>query len=141
MGRCRLAPCVCVMSAVALPSTGVAQDERRLARLEHEAQVAIGRSRHASAPSKTVNGRSRSANAARTTRERERDRAENVVRAWAASDRAGAVGGGARAVLGAGVAGAARADAALYWRAYSLDKLNRQADALTTVAELLKTIP
>ena len=32
----------------------------------------------------------------------------------------------------------ARADAALYWQAYSLDKLNRQAEALTTVAELFK---
>ncbi len=36
---------------------------------------------------------------------------------------------------------APRADAALYWRAYSLDKLNRQAEALTSVAELLKTYP
>jgi len=34
-----------------------------------------------------------------------------------------------------------RADAALYWRAYALDKMNRQADALTTVAELTKTFP
>ena len=34
-----------------------------------------------------------------------------------------------------------RADAALYWQAYSLDKLNRQAEALTTVAELLKNFP
>jgi HEAT repeat protein len=36
---------------------------------------------------------------------------------------------------------APRADAALYWRAYSLDKLNRQAEALTAVAELLKAYP
>jgi len=36
---------------------------------------------------------------------------------------------------------APRADAALYWRAYSLDKLNRQPEALTSVAELLKTYP
>ena len=36
---------------------------------------------------------------------------------------------------------APRADAALYWRAYSLDKLNRQAEALTSVAELLKGFP
>ena len=34
-----------------------------------------------------------------------------------------------------------RADAALYWQAYSLDRLNRQAEALTTVAELLKSYP
>lgn len=34
-----------------------------------------------------------------------------------------------------------RADAAFYWQAYSLDKLNRQAEALTTVAELLKNYP
>lgn len=36
---------------------------------------------------------------------------------------------------------ASRADAALYWRAYSLDKLNRQAEALTSVAELIKVYP
>jgi hypothetical protein len=36
---------------------------------------------------------------------------------------------------------ASRADAALYWRAYALDKLSRQADALTSVAELLKSYP
>jgi hypothetical protein len=34
-----------------------------------------------------------------------------------------------------------RADAALYWQAYSLDRLNRQAEALTTVAELEKSFP
>jgi HEAT repeat protein len=38
-------------------------------------------------------------------------------------------------------ANAPRADAALYWRAYAFDKLNRQADALTAVAQLLKTYP
>ena len=36
---------------------------------------------------------------------------------------------------------APRADAALYWRAYSFDKLNRQPEALTSVAELLKAYP
>src|SRR4030095_4441527 len=36
---------------------------------------------------------------------------------------------------------APRADAALYWRAYSLDKLNRQNEALTSVADLLKVYP
>ena len=36
---------------------------------------------------------------------------------------------------------APRADAALYWRAYSFDKLNRQTEALTSVAELLKGYP
>src|SRR6185295_16482831 len=34
-----------------------------------------------------------------------------------------------------------RMDAALYWQAYSLDKLNRQAEALTRVAELVKAYP
>jgi HEAT repeat protein len=38
-------------------------------------------------------------------------------------------------------ANAPRADAALYWRAYSFDKLNRQAEALTSIAELLKGYP
>ena len=37
--------------------------------------------------------------------------------------------------------GAPRADAALYWRAYAFDKLNRAADALTSVAELMKSFP
>lgn len=35
----------------------------------------------------------------------------------------------------------ARADAALYWKAYSLDKLGQKAEALATVAELLKGYP
>ena len=34
-----------------------------------------------------------------------------------------------------------RTDAALYWKAYALDKLNQQADALATVSELLKGYP
>src|SRR5215510_7813674 len=36
---------------------------------------------------------------------------------------------------------APRADAALYWRAYAFDKLNRQPDALTSIAELSKSFP
>jgi hypothetical protein len=36
---------------------------------------------------------------------------------------------------------AQRADAAMYWRAYSQDKLNRQAEALASVQELIKTYP
>ena len=38
-------------------------------------------------------------------------------------------------------ANAPRSDAALYWRADPLDKLNRQAEALTSVAELVKIYP
>jgi HEAT repeat protein len=34
-----------------------------------------------------------------------------------------------------------RVDAALYWKAYALDKLNQQADALTTVQDLIKRFP
>jgi hypothetical protein len=34
-----------------------------------------------------------------------------------------------------------RADAALYWQAYSLDRLNQQSEALTRVAELVKNFP
>lgn len=40
-------------------------------------------------------------------------------------------------IAGAGV----RADAALYWSAYALDRLGRRADALTSIAELGKTYP
>ena len=35
----------------------------------------------------------------------------------------------------------ARADAALYWKAYALDKLHQQADALAAVTELIKGYP
>jgi HEAT repeat protein len=38
-------------------------------------------------------------------------------------------------------AGGARADAALYWQAYALDRLGQQADALAAVAELVKDFP
>lgn len=38
-------------------------------------------------------------------------------------------------------ANAPRADAAMYWRAYSLDKLNRHADALAAVSDLFKSFP
>ena len=36
---------------------------------------------------------------------------------------------------------APRADAAMYWRAYALDKMNRHADALAAVGELFKSFP
>ena len=36
---------------------------------------------------------------------------------------------------------APRADAATYWRAYALDKMNRHADALAAVGELFKAFP
>lgn len=36
---------------------------------------------------------------------------------------------------------APRADAAMYWRAYALDKLNRHADALAAVSDLFKSFP
>jgi hypothetical protein len=38
-------------------------------------------------------------------------------------------------------AGSPRADASLYWMAYALDKMNRQTEALTRVAELAKAFP
>ena len=34
-----------------------------------------------------------------------------------------------------------RVDAALYWKAYALDKLNQQADALAALAQLIKSYP
>ena len=34
-----------------------------------------------------------------------------------------------------------RVDAALYWKAYALDKLNQQADALAAVQDLIKRFP
>lgn len=38
-------------------------------------------------------------------------------------------------------AAGARADAALYWKAYALDKLGQRAEALTAVADLVKAFP
>ncbi len=38
-------------------------------------------------------------------------------------------------------ANSTRVDAALYWKAYALDKVNQQADALAAVAQLIKTYP
>ena len=38
-------------------------------------------------------------------------------------------------------AAGARVDAALYWKAYALDRMGQRAEALTTVAELAKTYP
>ena len=32
-------------------------------------------------------------------------------------------------------------DAALYWKAYALDKLSQQADALAALGQLIKTYP
>jgi HEAT repeat protein len=70
-----------------------------------------------------------------------RDRAENAYdRARGSIER----GEWARAVdqFGALIGpDSARGDASLYWLAYSLDKLNRQAEALTRIAELVKTYP
>ena len=37
--------------------------------------------------------------------------------------------------------GGSRADGALYWKAYAQNKLNQQAEALTTLAELKKSFP
>jgi len=34
-----------------------------------------------------------------------------------------------------------RVDAALYWKAYALDKLNQQADALAALGQMIKTYP
>ncbi len=41
----------------------------------------------------------------------------------------------------ASLKGGSRADGALYWKAYAQNKLNQQAEALTTLAELKKSFP
>ena len=65
-----------------------------------------------------------------------RDRAEGQYeRAKNAID-TGGMGESDRAATIADDHARSRADAALYWQAYSLDKLNRQAEALTAVAQL-----
>lgn len=72
--------------------------------------------------------------AARAREQRDYDRARRAIDQgqWtAALERLQAV------VSAAG----ARADAALYWSAYALDRLGRRADALTAIAELGKAYP
>jgi hypothetical protein len=151
-----------LMMAVALltaPAMAAAQDERRLARLEDDDQAREradearereeqareraeqARERAEQERERAENARERERDRAENARERERDRAENAYeRGQRAIERA-EWASAAEQFAALAKAGAARADAALYWRAYALDKLNRQADALTTVAELIKGFP
>ena len=78
---------------------------------------------------------------ARAEQDRARDRElrdyEQAQRSVERDEWAGAVAQFQAIAAAAG----ARADAALYWKAYALDKLGQRAEALTAVAELTKSFP
>ncbi len=113
--------------------------EEQLSRVAAEARFAIAQSkdRYSGAAERAEEERQRAAD----RKERESERAENLYeRGQEALERAQ----WAKALeqfTALTVAGTARADAAMYWRAYAFDKLNRQSEALSAVAEMLKRFP
>ncbi len=123
--------------AFSAPSAAWAvQDEARLARLaDDQARERAERDRE-----RAEQERER-AEQARERSEQERDRREDrFERARDAIDR-GQWARAAEQFRTLTNSSFPRADAALYWQAYSLNQLNRQTEALTTVAELLKNFP
>lgn len=78
---------------------------------------------------------------ARAERERDRERELRAYdRAQRALEEAEWTAAVARFQAVAEMAGA-RADGALYWKAYALDKLGQRAEALTAIADLARTFP
>jgi HEAT repeats len=75
--------------------------------------------------------------AAERTRERERRAYERAQEALEDAEWSAAVALFQNVVALAG----ARADGALYWKAYALDKLGQRAEALTAIADLAKNFP
>jgi HEAT repeat protein len=76
--------------------------------------------------------------------QRERAREERVEARYEAGQRALEESRWQRAVeqfSAVAEAKGVRSDAALYWKAYALDKLGQKAEALATAAELMKTYP
>jgi HEAT repeat protein len=121
---------------MAAPAAAAAQNDALLARLADDQ----ARERAERDQERAEQERER-AEQARERSEQERERSEErFERARDAIDR----GQWARALeqfRALSTAGFPRADAALYWQAYSLDQLNRSAEAMTTVAQLLKDFP
>jgi|SRR5688572_907366 len=138
----RTIACLALAIAVAVPAAAAAaaagQDER-LARLEaDQARDASERERAALERERAAQERERAA------QERERGSQERAEGQYERAQRSIEREEWARAIeqfRALANPSFPRADAALYWQAYSLDRLNRQAEALTTVAELLKNYP
>jgi hypothetical protein len=130
----------CLALALVAAGPAAAEQDDRLARLE--AEQAAARDREQAARDREQATRDREQ--ASRERERERSAQERAEGAYERAQRSIERAEWSRAFeqfRALANVNFPRADAALYWQAYSLDKLNRQAEALTTVAELLKNYP
>ena len=131
----------CLALALTAASPAAAGQDDRVARLEAEqASERSSSEREQAARDREQAARDRE----QAARERERGAQARVEGAYERAQRSIERGEWARAIdqfRELANANFPRADAALYWQAYSLDRLNRQAEALTTVAELLKNYP
>ena len=131
----------CLVLALAAASPAAAGQDDRVARLEAEqANERNDSEREQAARDREQAARDRE----QAARERERGSQGRAEGAYERAQRSIERGEWARAIdqfRELSNASFPRADAALYWQAYSLDRLNRQAEALTTVAELLKNYP
>jgi hypothetical protein len=128
----------CAALAVATAAPVAAGQDDRLVRLELEqardtASVERDRAREAASLERE-----------RATRERERGARERAEGQYERAQNAIEREDWTRAIeqlRGLANLNFPRMDAALYWQAYSLDRLNRRAEALTAVAELVKSYP
>jgi len=131
----------CLALALAAASPAAAGQDDRVARLEAEqANERNNSEREQAARDREQAARDRE----QAARERERGSQGRAEGAYERAQRSIERGEWARAIdqfRELSNANFPRADAALYWQAYSLDRVNRQAEALTTVAELLKNYP
>src|SRR5690349_18828029 len=137
--RATIGPMIaCLALACVAAAPAAAGQDDRLARLD--AEQAAARDREQAAREREQATRDRE----QASRERERSAQERAEGQYERAQRSIERAQWAQALeqfRSLANANFPRADAALYWQAYSLDKLNRQAEALTTVAELLKNYP
>jgi len=131
----------CLALALTAASPAAAGQDDRVARLEAEqASERSSSEREQAARDREQAARDRE----QAAREREQGSQARAESAYERAQRSIERGEWARAIdqfRELSNANFPRADAALYWQAYSLDRVNRQAEALTTVAELLKNYP
>jgi len=134
----------CLALALAVVAPAAAGQDERLARFEAD-QDASDRAQEARDREQAARDREQAERDREQARkDREQTRRDQVDGQYERAQRAIERGEWARAIeqfRALTNANSPRADAALYWQAYSLDKLNRQTEALTTVAELLKNFP
>jgi HEAT repeat protein len=127
----------CLAVALAIAGPAAAGQDDRFARFSADEREQAEREREREREQAAVERE-------RAARERERGGQERAEGQYERAQRAIERGEWARAIeqfRALANTNFPRYDAALYWQAYSLDRLNRQADALTTVAELLKNYP